>query len=91
MNAKTAFAAVALFLSIAAGVTVGSPARARDDGAFTAQMHSACASGYHPDARGNCQPDNSQPNLQPCPDGYLATPFPSWGNSYKCVPIPVGY
>ena len=91
MNVKRAFADVALFSSIAGAVVVGSPTWAAGDRAFTALMSSACAGGYHADARGNCQPNNPQPNLQPSPDGYLATPFPSWGNSYKCVPIPVGY
>ena len=91
MNVKRAFAAVALFSSIAGVFVVGSPSRAAGEGAFNALMSSVCAGGYHPDARGNCQPNNPQPNLQPCPEGYLATPFPSWGNSYKCVPIPAGY
>jgi hypothetical protein len=90
MNAKTAFATAAFFGTIGAAVMFGSPALAAAAGAFTAQG-STCAGGYHPDSRGDCQPDNGQPNLQPCPAGYLATPFPGWGNSYKCVPIPAGY
>jgi hypothetical protein len=91
MNATTAFALTALLGSFSGASIVGSNAWAAGDGAFTALMSSACAGGYHPDSRGNCQPNNPQPNLQPCPDGYLATPYPSWGNSYKCVPIPAGY
>jgi hypothetical protein len=85
MNAKTVFAAVAFSGSMAGAFVVGSAAPA------ASAQSVACASGYHADRQGNCQPNNPQPNLQPCPAGYLATPFPSWGNSYKCVPIPAGY
>jgi hypothetical protein len=81
MNAKTAFAAVALFGSIAAVFIAGST------GPAVAQR-GACASGYHADRQGNCQPNNPQPNLQPCPAGLLATPMPY---GYRCVPIPAGY
>ena len=84
MNAKTAFAAVALFGSIAGALVLGSAAPA------VAVQRQACASGYHADKQGNCQPDNPQPNLQPCPPGFLSAPAPTW-SGYTCEPIPKGY
>jgi hypothetical protein len=87
MDAKTVFAIVALVGSFGGTLAVGSQARAAGDGEFTAQG-SACASGYHADRQGNCQPNNPEPNLQPCPAGLLATPMPY---GYRCVPIPAGY
>jgi hypothetical protein len=82
MNAKTALASAALFGSIAGALVVGSAAPA-------SAQRIACASGYHSDNQGNCQPDNPQPNLQPCPPGLLSAPSP-W-SGYMCVPIPKGY
>jgi hypothetical protein len=83
MNAKTALAAAALLGSIAGAFLLASAAPA-------AAQRVACASGYHADRQGNCQPNNPQPNLQPCPPGYLSAPAPTW-SGYTCVPIPKGY
>jgi hypothetical protein len=84
MNARTAFAAVALFGSIAGAFGIGSAAPA------ASAQNIACASGYHADRQGNCQPNSPQPNLEPCPPGYLSAPAPTW-SGYMCVPIPKGY
>lgn len=49
----------------------------------------ACASGYHADSRGNCQPDHGYVDSR-CPDGFLASPSPD-PDGYRCVPVPRGY
>jgi len=89
MNAKMAFAVAALFSLIAGEIVVGSPARATDESvaapAFTAQLSTACAGGYHPDAQGNCQPNSGYVNTD-CLRGFISEPFPS-GPSFRCVPI----
>ena len=94
MNANMAFAVAALVGLLAGEIVFGSPAWATDESvvapAFTAQFSAACAGGYHPDKQGNCQPNNPQPNLQPCPPGLLSAPSPGWPG-YTCVPIPKGY
>jgi hypothetical protein len=83
MNARTALASAALFVSIAGALLIGfAPA--------ASAQRTACASAYHSDKQGNCQPNNPQPNLQPCPPGFLSAPAPTW-SSYTCVPIPKGY
>jgi hypothetical protein len=44
----------------------------------------ACASGYHPDAGGNCQPNGGAGNRY-CPDGLVFQPtFDGW----TCDPPP---
>jgi hypothetical protein len=90
MKAKIALTAAALCGSIAAALVVGSLARAAGDGEFTAQGGPAPAATIRT-LGATASPITRSPILQPCPAGYLATPFPSWGNSYKCVPIPAGY
>jgi len=44
----------------------------------------ACASGYHPDAGGNCQPNGGQSNRY-CPDGLVVHPA---FNGWTCDPAP---
>jgi hypothetical protein len=82
MNAKLALTTSALVGSIALAAGSAAPAA-------TAQTI-ACASGYYSDKRGNCQPNNPLPNLQPCPSGLLSEPAYN-GSGYRCVPIPKGY
>ncbi len=89
MNVNMASTVAALFGLLAGEFVVGSPARATDESviapAFTAQFAAACAGGYHPDARGNCQPDGGNVTGD-CPSGFISEPFPN-GQSYRCVPI----
>jgi hypothetical protein len=75
MNAKSTLALVA-FAALAAGTIVsGSAARAeRMPGSY-------CASGYHQDAQGNCQPDGG--TLLLCQPGTHYMPFPN-GQDYRC-------
>jgi hypothetical protein len=82
MNAKIVLTASALLGSIALLLGFAAPA--------AIAQTTACAGGYHPDRQGNCQPDNPQPNLQPCPPGLLSEPAFN-GSGYRCVPIPKGY
>lgn len=84
MNARMFLTAAALFGAIAGALVIGSAAPAASASTI------ACAGGYHPDKQGNCQPNNPQPNLQPCPPGFLSAPAPTY-SSYMCVPIPKGY
>ena len=72
--------AALLFASLVGGLIAASPTHA---------AMIACASGYHADARGNCQPDRGYVDSR-CQDGFLATPSPD-PNGYRCVPIPRGY
>jgi hypothetical protein len=52
------------------------------------QFPVACAAGYHPDASGNCQPNNEQVDRF-CPQaGTMYQPAPG---GWACVPIPQGY
>ena len=66
----------ALAGSCAIGATLaGSPARAAGAGDMLAQ---ACASGYHTDRGGNCQPDAGEANRY-CPPGAVFHPsFDGW-------------
>ena len=84
MNAKITLTAAALLGSIAGALVLGSAAPA------ASAPRTACADGYHSDKQGNCQPNSPQPNLQPCPPGYLSAPSPNW-SGYSCEPIPKGY
>ena len=89
MNAMTALALAMLPGSIA----FASPASAASDLiipiVLRTQFPVACASGYSPDANGNCQ-SNSPIVDSRCQPGFLPTPAP-WGAGYQCVPIPEGY
>ena len=52
------------------------------------QFPRACASGYHPDAGGNCQPDAGEFNRF-CAPGLVYEPDPL---GWRCVlPSPSGY
>jgi hypothetical protein len=85
MNAKTAFVAAAIFVSIASPLVVGSPARATDESAsYAAFTALTCASGYHLGPNGNCQPKYHA--ARRCPHGFRGEPFPN-GNGYRCVAI----
>jgi hypothetical protein len=80
MNAKLFLLGALLIGSAASGLLAGQPAQA-------ATM--ACWSGYHPDRRGDCQPNNPTPDRY-CPDGLVYQVFPNY-EGYVCVPIPRGY
>ena len=88
MNAKSAFAFVALLGSIGGATFIVSPAQAVDASAFRAQGV-ACAGGYHLDGNGNCQPNSGYTNTG-CQPGYMSEPFPNT-SGYRCVPIPASY
>ena len=45
---------------------------------FDAQSPGVCASGYHPDATGNCEPDVAEVNRF-CPPGQVYHPAPNGG------------
>ncbi len=78
MNAKSGFALAALAVIAAAALASASPARAGE------KMAAAyCASGYHPDARGDCQPDTGTPRV--CQPGFHYEVFPN-GDNYRCWP-----
>jgi hypothetical protein len=93
MNIRLGVAVTMLFGSLAAGLIAGTAPRPRsldafaDKGLEVAMLE--CASGFHTDALGDCQPDNGIVDSR-CPAGSEATAFPN-GNNYKCVPIPEGY
>jgi hypothetical protein len=94
MNAKVALAVAMLVGSLAAGLIAGanSPPSVGYDDAMRDTMDlamSQCAGGYHPDASGDCQPDNGIVDSR-CPAGFEATPFPN-GSDYRCAPIASGY
>lgn len=80
MNAKLLLMGALLIGSAAGGFFVSAPAQAQSDG---------CWAGYHPDSRGNCQPNNPIVDDR-CPPGLITQVYPN-GNSYICVPIPRGY
>ena len=90
MNAETVFASAALLFGT---LVVGSPAWASSDlvtsVVLKTQFPVACASGYHQDAAGNCQPNVPETALF-CSSlpGYIYQPTP-WG--WNCVPAPKGY
>jgi len=93
MNAKTALALATLFGSITCAIVIGSPAQAENefDGSASVGTQLAvfnCASGYHLNAAGDCEPKYHRPSR--CRKGYEAESFPN-GNGYKCVRIPAGY
>jgi hypothetical protein len=82
---KTAFLAAALGVLCLAGLGAASSAEALGLGQ---QFPRACASGYHPDAEGNCQPDSRQFNRF-CGPGLVYQPDPL---GWRCVlPSPNGY
>ena len=83
MNAKITLTAAAFLGAIAGALVIGAAPAAAAPSAI-------CAGGYHPDRQGNCQPDNPQPNLRPCPPGLLSASAFN-GSGYICVPIPEGY
>jgi hypothetical protein len=93
MNVRLGLAVTMLFGSLAAGLIAGTASRSgaldasADRGLEVAMLK--CASGFHTDALGDCQPDNGIVDSR-CPAGSEATSFPN-GNDYKCVPIPEGY
>ena len=51
-------------------------------GAISLEMR--CASGYHVDRGGNCQPDARETNRF-CPRGFIYQPAP---DGYRCLPPP---
>ena len=87
MSANLAFAAALIFSPLAAG----SPPSATDAVVIPVVILNptpvACASGYHQDQRGNCQPNIPQTNPF-CPSGLVYQPMP-WG--WNCEPPPKGY
>jgi hypothetical protein len=79
--------------SLGFGILASLPARAAAESAASAAANIqvaviACASGYHLNAAGDCEPRQHRPSL--CRKGYEAESFPN-GNGYKCVRIPRGY
>jgi hypothetical protein len=93
MNVRLGIAVTMLFGSLAVGLIAGTAPRADTvvaSGYDTLELAMLeCASGFHTDALGDCQPDNGIIDSR-CPTGSQATPFPN-GNDYKCEPIPQGY
>ena len=76
MNATTALFAALLLGSLAAG----SPAHAAS---------TACASGFQPDRRGDCQPINGFVDNR-CPGYSVPGPSPA-GSGFRCDPLSPSY
>ena len=93
MNVRLGLAVTMLFGSLAVGFIAGTAPKADTviaSGYDTLQLAMlACASGFHTDDLGDCQPDNGIVDSR-CPAGSEAAPFPN-GNDYRCEPIPQGY
>jgi len=76
MNAKIALTAALLFAPLAGALAAAPPAHAAP---------TACASGYQPDRRGDCQPINGYVDNR-CPGYSVPGPSPyGWG--YRCDPL----
>ena len=73
-----------LAASFAAAMLLSGNSPAAAQTGLGASFPIACGSGYHPDAGGNCQPDNAQTNRY-CARGWAFQPdFYGW----RCVPPP---
>jgi len=73
-----------VLICVAAALLSVAPALARSPVGLGSAFPMACASGYHPDAGGNFQPDAAQANRY-CPTGTVFHPtFDSW----TCDPPP---
>jgi hypothetical protein len=71
-------------LSVTLMLATLAPAAARSGVGLGQAFPQACASGYHPDAGGNCQPNGGAGNRY-CPDGTVFEPtFDGW----YCGPAP---
>jgi hypothetical protein len=80
MNAKLVLS-TALFLgSLGGALAVGFPAHAAP---------TACASGYQPDKRGDCQPINGYMDSR-CPGYFVPGPSP-YALGYRCDPLAESY
>jgi hypothetical protein len=80
MNARMALTAALCFASLAGALVLGSPAHA---------ARTACAGGYQPDTRGDCQPINGYVDNR-CPGYSVPGPSPyGWG--YRCDPLSPAY
>jgi hypothetical protein len=73
---RSAHLIAALAASCVTGFAVDAYAAEEFD--FRAQSAGACASGYHPDAGGNCEPDVAEVNRF-CPAGGVYHPAPNGG------------
>ena len=80
MNATTALLAALLLGSIAGALAAGSPAHAAS---------TACASGFQPDRRGDCQPINGFVDNR-CPGYSVPGPSPA-GSGFRCDPLSPSY
>ena len=71
---------------ILAGFRVRAAAKSDTSAAGNIQVAGiACASGYHLNAAGDCEPRH-QIRYGRCRKGYESTPFPN-GSGYKCLRI----
>ena len=77
-----------ILASAAAAALLGAPGAPRVERVLLRTDHPlACASGYHADPAGNCQPLNDIPDRY-CPKGLVMKPmFDTW----RCEPPPPGY
>jgi hypothetical protein len=93
MNVGLGLAVTVLFGSLAVGLIAGTAPKADTavaSGYDTLELAMLeCASGFHTDALGDCQPDNGIIDSR-CPAGSEAAPFPN-GNDYRCLPISQAY
>lgn len=74
VSAAALFVGSLVLASLGCALFAGSPALAAS---------AACASGYHADATGNCQPNNGSVDSR-CQNGFEAIPAMN-GNGYRCV------
>ena len=79
MTGKTTLAIAGFALAVVGAFASGSAARAQGT------MSLGCASGYHPDALGDCQPNGQTIYDGPCQPGFRYQVFPN-GNGYRCRP-----
>jgi hypothetical protein len=79
MTNEATLAVASLALAVAGGFAFGSPALADEK-----MPMSSCASDYHSDAQGHCQPDGSM-TYGPCQPGFRFQGWPN-GNGYRCMP-----
>lgn len=79
MTNRTTLAAASFAVAIAGAFACGSPARAAETLAMA-----SCASGYHSDIFGNCEPNTQTREESLCQRGFYYQSFPN-GNGYRCM------
>lgn len=94
MSDRSIPSAAMMFGALAVGLIFGAAMRRADTTSVSSRgledyAMAQCASGYHADASGNCQPVNEIIDSR-CQEGFEAQVYPN-RNGYRCIPAPQGY